>query len=94
MISFLLFTLLTIILLWARAYHINTIFKICFDYTGYQYKTGILPQGCYDFKPDKYMGVGWPITAIFLIVYNFIYHIILYFIWTFFHYFKYRKSEK
>jgi len=93
-ISFVLFIILTLVLLIFREYHINTIRDICFNSLGYNYKTTSIPEECYLFNRDKYMGVGWPFTAIFLIIYNFIYHIILYFIWHIFVSFKNRNNAK
>ena len=92
LISFVLFIILTVLLLLTREYHINTIRDICFNSLGYNYKVTPIPEGCHLFNRDKYMGVGWPLTAIFLIAYNFIYHIILYFIWNIFDFFKNKKN--
>jgi len=90
LISFVLFIIFTLLLLVLREYHINTIFDICFDYTGYAYKEKTIPQGCYLFNRDKYMGVGWPLKAMFLVAYNFIYHIIISIIWNIVDFFKHK----
>ena len=49
-----------------------------------------IPQGCYLFNRDKYMGVGWPLKAMFLVAYNFIYHIIISIIWNIVDFFKHK----
>jgi len=91
--SFTLFVILTLSLLMIREYQIDKICDICLDeITRYNYKDTVIPQGCYSFDINKYMGVGWPLTAIFLIVYNFVYHIGIYFIWQLISFFKNRNK--
>ena len=80
-ISFFVFVIFMLLVLMLREYHLNIIKNVCFDYTGYEYKSANIPSGCHMFDRDKYMGVGWIFTAVFLTAYNFIYHVILYFVW-------------
>lgn len=76
-LSFLFFFLGVVALLSLRHFHIHMIENICFEYPLFNYKTDI-PQGCYDFKVSKYQGVGWPVTAMFWLVFEFIYLLVIY----------------
>jgi hypothetical protein len=79
--SFIFFSMSTTILLLLKDFHIEIIKNICFEYSTMNYKMDNIPQGCYDFKINKYMGVGWPVTAMFWIFFEFIYLGIIYVLW-------------
>ena len=83
------FTCLMIIgLLWLKYFHIDVIRSICFDWPLYVYKEDPIPKGCFIFDNSKYMGVGWPLTAMFWIAFDFVYLIVIYALWVSYGYFK------
>lgn len=80
--SFVFFSISVVAILILKNFHIDIIKNICFEYPTMDYKIGDIPQGCYDFEINKYMGIGWPITAIFWIIIEFIYLVIIYILWA------------
>lgn len=80
--SFISFSVGVIILLLVKEFHISMIQSICFEYPTMNYKTEDIPQGCYDFKMNKYMGVGWTVSAIFWIFIELLYLGIVYMFWS------------
>ncbi len=80
-ISFISSLIIIVLLLILKQYHIDTILNICYDMPIIVFKNDDIPLDCYNFQPQKYMGVGWPITAFFLLILTFIYLIFIYIIW-------------
>jgi len=79
-INMVLFSIIVIILLYLKSKHLYAIANICFDYPIIAYKDNI-PQECYTFNMEKYHGVGWTLTAILWIFFEFIYLGIIYISW-------------
>lgn len=62
--SLIVFCTIVSILYILRSYQIEHIEKKCFDYPVLIYKKDI-PLECYNFKPENYKGIGWPVRLIF-----------------------------
>ena len=78
-INMFIFSIMIVGLLYLREFHIDTILNICFDMPVIMYKDNI-PQGCYGFDMSKYQGVGWLVTAMFWIVLEVLYFLVIIFI--------------
>ena len=93
-LSFIFFSMFTIVLLFLQNIHINHIEDMCFDYTGYNLKITDVPSDCYLFDKSKFMGVGWPLKAMFIISYGLMYHILILIVWSIFDYVNKKNMER
>lgn len=83
--------LMNILLLFLKDFHIDVIRNICFDWPLIEYKSKDIPSACYDFDNNKYMGIGWPLAAIFYTVVGFIYMLMIYILWVFADFYKHKN---
>lgn len=79
--AFIFFSVFVVSLLALKSFHIHFIQNICFDYPVIAYKNSNIPDGCYNFDTNKYMGIGWTLKAIYWIFLEFIYLIFIYVAW-------------
>ena len=84
-ISFVISNIAIVLVLALRGTHVGYLNEICVNLPAL--KQGYTaPQGCYKFDTNKYMGVGWPVSAMFGTFFNFLYLIFVYTLWIVYDY--------
>ena len=90
--AFIISNIIVTMILALRGMHITYLQDVCINLPnieGYE-----APEGCYKFNSIKYLGIGWPVSAMFGTFFNFLYLVFVYTLWVVYDYMRKPKLAK